>query len=61
MAKPKVQTISGYRLKEPRITPMALWLFFLKVALPVLVIGGIIDLVVQLTTGVCTGLWCLAK
>jgi hypothetical protein len=58
--KAKVQTIAGHRLPEPRITPMAIWLAFLWIGLPVLAIGGALDLVSQLVFGVCTGLWCLA-
>ncbi|ACT58451.1 hypothetical protein Hbal_0757 [Hirschia baltica ATCC 49814] len=58
MAKSKVQTISGYTLKEPRITPMAIWLVFLWVGLPVLLIGGALDLLMQVTTGICSGVWC---
>lgn len=61
MAKPKVKTISGYTLKEPRITPMAIWLAFLWVGLPILLIGGALDVVFQLATGICTGLWCIAS
>jgi hypothetical protein len=26
--------------------------------LPLLLVGTLIDLVIQLTTGICTGLWC---
>ena len=59
MAK-KVQTISGHRLPEPRIALMAIWLGFLWIGLPILVIGGLLDLAVQLVFGVCTGLWCIA-
>ena len=58
--KAKVQTIAGHRLPEPRITPMAIWLAFLWVGVPVLAIGGGLDLLAQLVFGVCTGLWCVA-
>ena len=57
----KVQTIAGHRLPEPRITPMAIWLAFLWVGLPVLALGGALDLISQLVFGVCTGLWCFAR
>lgn len=59
--KAKVQTIAGHRLPEPRITPMAIWLAFLWVGAPVLVLGGALDLVSQFVFGVCTGLWCIVK
>lgn len=60
MPKSKLQTISGEAIPEPRITLMAVWLVFLWVGLPILVIGGLLDLAVQLIFGVCTGLWCIA-
>jgi hypothetical protein len=61
MAKARIQTIAGHRLPEPRITLTAIWLAFLWVGLPVLAIGGALDLLAQLAFGVCTGLWCLAS
>ena len=58
MARAKIQTVAGHRLPEPRITPMAIWLAFLWVGLPVLAIGGLLDVIMQLAFGICTGLWC---
>jgi uncharacterized RDD family membrane protein YckC len=60
MARAKIQTVAGHRLPEPRITPMAIWLAFLWVGLPVLAIGGLLDVIMQLAFGICTGLWCFA-
>ena len=60
MARAKLQTVAGHKLPEPRITPMAIWLVFLWVGLPVLAIGGLLDVVMQLAFGICTGLWCFA-
>lgn len=60
MARAKVETISGHRIPEPRITLMAVWLVFLWVGVPILVLGGLLDLAMQVLFGVCTGLWCLA-
>jgi len=60
MARAKLQTIAGHRIPEPRITPMAIWLGFLWVGLPILIGGGLLDLVAQYGFGVCTGLWCYA-
>lgn len=60
MARTKIQTVAGHRLPEPRITPMAIWLAFLWVGLPVLAIGGLLDVVMQFAFGICTGLWCFA-
>ncbi len=58
MARAKIQTVAGHRLPEPRITPMAIWLAFLWIGIPILAIGGLMDLVMQLAFGICTGLWC---
>jgi len=60
MARTKIQTVAGHRLPEPRITLTAVWLVFLWVGLPVLAIGGLLDVIMQLGFGVCTGLWCVA-
>jgi uncharacterized RDD family membrane protein YckC len=60
MPRAKIQTVAGHRLPEPRITPMAIWLVFLWVGLPILLIGGLLDVIAQTIFGVCTGLWCYA-
>ena len=60
MARAKLQTVAGHKLPEPRITPMAIWLVFLWVGLPVLVLGGLLDVIMQVGFGGCTGLWCFA-
>jgi hypothetical protein len=56
--KRKVETVMGHTLPEPRVTPTAIWLILLWVALPVLLAGALLDALVQLVFGVCTGLWC---
>lgn len=56
--KRKVETVMGHTLPEPRITATAIWLILLWVALPVLLVGTLLDALVQLVFGVCTGLWC---
>ena len=61
MARTAIQTIAGHRLPEPRITPMAIWLAFLWVGLPILVIGGLLDIAMQFAFGICTGLWCFVS
>lgn len=57
----KLQTISGQKIAEPRITLMAVWLVFLWIGLPILLIGGLMDLAAQLLFGTCTGLWCVVS
>lgn len=56
----KAQSVMGYRITEPRPTLTAVWLVFLYVGVPLLVITGLLDLAMQIVFGVCTGLWCLA-
>ena len=60
MARAKLQTVAGHKLPEPRITPMAIWLVFLWVGLPVLALGGLLDVIMQVGVGICTGVWCFA-
>ena len=55
----KAETVMGHTLPEPRPTLMAVWLAFLWVGLPLLVITGLMDLAMQVFFGVCTGLWCV--
>ncbi|MBB33924.1 MAG: hypothetical protein CME88_13565 [Hirschia sp.] len=60
MKRTKIQTISGHRLPEPRITLTAIRLAVLWIGLPILILGGVLDLAAQLIFGICTGLWCMA-
>jgi hypothetical protein len=53
------ETVMGHTIAEPRPTLMAVWLIFLYVGVPLLIITGLLDLAMQLFFGVCTGLWCL--
>ena len=48
----------GYRIPEPRLTGMAVLWALIYLGLPVLAVGMLIDGLIQLATGVCTGLWC---
>lgn len=58
--KTPVQTVLGHRIPEPRLTGRAIILLLAVVALPVLVVGTLLDLGVQWLLGWCVGLWCLA-
>lgn len=53
------ENVLGHSLPEPRITLVGALLLVLAVSLPVLVVGSLLDLVVQWAFGVCVGLWCL--
>ena len=59
MLNRRPETVMGHRIAPPRLTPMAIILLILYVGVPVLVFTGLLDLVMQLMFGVCTGLWCL--
>ena len=56
--KHPLQTVMGHTLAEPRMTPRAIVLLALYVALPILLIGTALDLLVQWLFGWCVGLWC---
>lgn len=51
----------GHTLPEPRITPRAVLLLLVRVALPILAIGMALDLGVQWLFGWCVGLWCMVS
>ena len=61
MARTKVETVAGWRIPEPRPTLTAVRLACIWIGGPVLLAGGLLDLVMQFAFGVCTGLWCLAR
>jgi len=52
------QTVMGYRLEEPRLTFWVIWWVFVYLGLPLLLLGSAIDLLIQYSTGSCTGFWC---
>ena len=53
-----VQTVMGHRLPEPRLTWGAAAMALLYPGVPVLAVGMVIDAVIQIVTGRCTGVWC---
>lgn len=54
----RVQTVMGHRIPEPRPTWLAAVWVLLVFVLPVFLLGSLVDLVVQLVSGHCTGFWC---
>ena len=54
----KLETVMGHRIPEPRYTWQALVWLTLYLLLPIFLLGTLIDALIQLTTGVCTGVWC---
>lgn len=51
-------SVMGYRIAEPRLTLLAVFWAMVYLGLPVLLLGMLLDLLVQWFTGYCTGLWC---
>ena len=49
----------GHDIDKPRITAAGWFLIFIYLAVPAMLVGGLIDLLVQLATGQCVGVWCL--
>jgi hypothetical protein len=56
MSKP----VKGIDVGKPRITAWGLWYLFLYLGVPVMLLGALLDLAIQWSTGWCVGLWCLA-
>ncbi|MBK8768109.1 MAG: hypothetical protein IPM01_27320 [Burkholderiaceae bacterium] len=56
--KTPVQTVMGHCIPEPAMTARAYALLVLYVALPVLLVGMSLDLLVQWLFGWCVGFWC---
>ncbi len=56
--KGPVQKVMGHEIPEPRPTLRGILLIVMAVSVPVLLIGSLLDALVQLAFGICTGLWC---
>ena len=56
--KGPVQTVQGHRIPEPRPTWQGILLLIGTISVPVLLIGSLLDAIMQWLFGVCTGLWC---
>lgn len=54
----KNETVMGHRLEEPHPTLLAVWWALVYLGLPLLLLGTVVDAIIQLTTGSCTGFWC---
>ncbi len=58
VSRQKLETVMGHRIAEPRYTWQTGFWIGVYVLLPLFLLGSLIDVLIQLTTGVCTGLWC---
>lgn len=56
--RPRVERVMGLRIQEPRLTWLAACWVVLYLALPVLLLGTLVDLLIQAVTGYCSGFWC---
>lgn len=54
----KAESVLGHTLPEPRLTPIGIVLLVMAASVPVLVLGSVLDLLVQSLFGICVGLWC---
>lgn len=57
-SRQKLETVMGHRIAKPRYTWQTGFWIGVYVLLPLFLLGSLIDVLIQLTTGVCTGLWC---
>ncbi len=51
--------VLGHDIGKPRITFAGWSLIFLYLGIPAMLIGGLIDLLIQVASGKCLGIWCL--
>jgi len=57
-APDRVHRVRGLDLDKPRPTAAAWGLIMLYFGVPAMLIGALIDLVIQWASGDCVGLWC---
>ena len=48
----------NHRIAEPRLTLWAALWVLVYLALPVFALGMLVDVLIQVFTGYCTGVWC---
>ena len=58
MIRRRPETVLGHTLPEPRITLAGVLTLLAWVSLPVLILGSLLDALMQGVFGVCVGLWC---
>jgi hypothetical protein len=50
--------VMGLRIQEPRPTWLAACWVLIYLALPVWLLGTLVDLLIQAISGYCSGFWC---
>ena len=53
------QPVLGYDINKPKITKAGWILILIYLALPAMALGAVMDLLIQIMTGHCVGVWCL--
>lgn len=56
---PPRELILGRDIPSPQLTGMGWFLILLYMGVPAMVIGGVLDFILQTITGQCVGVWCL--
>jgi hypothetical protein len=55
---PSPARIRGHDLGKPRLTAAGWVLILLYFGVPAMLVGALVDVLIQWTTGECVGLWC---
>lgn len=59
--KPSGGPVMGHDVAGARLTPAGVFWLLVYLGLPVLVLGNLLDLLVQWSLGWCVGLWCIVS
>lgn len=54
----RTEPVMGHHIPEPRLTWQAGCWLMLYLGVPVLLLGTLVDALIQWVTGYCTGFWC---
>jgi hypothetical protein len=53
------ELILGHDISSPRLTSMGWLLILVYLGIPAMLIGAVLDFILQAITGQCMGIWCL--
>ena len=54
-------SVMGHDVAGPRLTLAGVFWLLVYLGLPVLILGNLLDLLVQWSLGWCVGVWCIAS
>ena len=60
-AENESRLVMGHDIAGARLTPAGVMWLLVYLGLPVLVLGNLLDLLIQWGLGWCVGLWCIAS